>query len=108
VLDVWTSPIAISLFLVSCCRDVYAGSVTDHPTTGPDGNDVYQSPSAPPHVVIGSAGALQEESWMKPQPEWSAVRFANGAGHFYTDTFGYGSLRVSGVSELLCRPAIIA
>lgn len=83
------------------------GSVTDLPAKGPDGNDVYRTTSAPAHVVIGSAGAMQEESWMEPQPEWSAVRYANGAGHFYTDTFGYGSLRVSQYSDVSRGYAIL-
>ena len=68
--------------------------MTDRPTKGPDGNDVYHNTSAPTYVVVGSAGAMQEERWIKPTPDWSAVRFANGAGHFYTDSYGYGSLVV--------------
>ena len=42
---------------------VINGTVTDKPSnvTSPDGNDVYRSPTAPAHIVIGSAGALQEE-----------------------------------------------
>ncbi len=35
------------------------GTVTDRPTKGPDGHDVYASPKAPLYVVIGSAGAMQ-------------------------------------------------
>lgn len=73
---------------------VRSGSVTDRPTKGPDGNDVYHNTSAPTYVVVGSAGAMQEERWIEPTPDWSAVRFANGAGHFYTDSYGYGSLVV--------------
>jgi hypothetical protein len=44
------------------------------------------------HLVVGTAGALQEEHWVKPPPEWSAARFANGDGHIvnYTDSFGFG------------------
>ena len=37
---------------------------------------------------------------MKPQPDWSAKRFANGGGHFYTDTYGYGSLKVFNKSHM--------
>ena len=54
----------------------------------------YHNTSAPNYVVVGSAGAMQAETWTEPTPPWSAVRLANGAGHFYTDTYGYGSLRV--------------
>lgn len=47
----------------------------------------YQLPQAPVHVLIGTGGAVEEETWMKPQPEWSAYR---GSGLF--DSYGYGQV----------------
>ena len=58
-----------------------------------EGNDIYENPQAPAHVVVGTAGALQEEKWVHPSPKWSAVRYANGNGGKYIDTFGYGQLK---------------
>lgn len=41
--------------------------------------DVYHSTGkGPVYVVQGNTGAMQFETWTQPQPEWSAVRFANG------------------------------
>lgn len=45
--------------------------------TLPDSNNIYTDPTAPVQLVIGSAGAMQEELFETPQPEWSAFRAAN-------------------------------
>jgi acid phosphatase type 7 len=75
-----------------------------------DGNDIYYQPSFPVYITQGNSGAGQEERWMNPVPEWSAVRWANGYTgsliggddskldatlpdkypYTYTDTFGFG------------------
>jgi hypothetical protein len=52
--------------------------VTQYPAKNEDGVDVYTNPSSPLYLVIGSAGAFQAEKWTSPQPDWSAVRYANG------------------------------
>ena len=49
------------------------GSVVSFPVDGK-----YIRPSAPAHVVVGSAGAVQAEKFATPSPPWSAARFANG------------------------------
>jgi hypothetical protein len=44
-----------------------------------DGVDVYNSQGkGPVYVVQGNTGAMQFERWQNPQPEYSAIRFANG------------------------------
>jgi hypothetical protein len=41
--------------------------------------DVYRSTGQGPVIVVqGNTGGMQGETWMQPQPEWSAVRMANG------------------------------
>lgn len=90
------------------------GKVTVRPrrdeSTGGD-VDVYHSQGkGPVYVVQGNTGAMQFERWVHPQPQWSAVRFANGYApprnihseegateleglildSNYTDTFGFG------------------
>ena len=74
---------------------VVNGSVVTFPSKKDhEGNDIYENPPAPAHVVVGTAGALQEEKWVQPAPSWSAARYANGDSGKYTDTFGYGQLKV--------------
>lgn len=92
--------------------------VTSYPKHRPNGAgglvDVYHSEGkGPVYVVQGNTGAMQFETWTHPQPDWSAIRFANGYipppnpfrggerddNHVggvilesnYTDTFGFGS-----------------
>ena len=65
-----------------------------------EGNDIYENPSAPAHIVVGTAGAMQAEHWVEPSPNWSATRFANGNGGKYTDTFGYGQLKTFNSTHL--------
>ena len=59
--------------------------------------DVYNSPGAPVHLMVGSAGAFQHEKWINPSPIWSGKRF-NQSEHAddlsgYID--GYGFVRVT-------------
>lgn len=78
------------------------------------GDDMYYSLNkGPVHVVQGNTGAMQFETWIQPQPAYSAVRFGDGfvprnRSHTlqsaaelqgevfdrvnYTDTFGFGSV----------------
>jgi acid phosphatase type 7 len=96
---------------------VSAGEVTVFPKKRPNGDgklvDVYETEGkGPVYVTQGNTGAMQFERWNQPQPDWSAVRFANGfvpphnpfrGGHRdqnqlggailesnYSDTFGFG------------------
>lgn len=80
-----------------------------------DGEEVdvyYSTGKGPVHVVQGNTGAMQFETFLQPQPEWSAFRMANGyvtknrthtrnadadatvegliLESNYTDTFGFG------------------
>lgn len=59
------------------------------------GADVYVSPPAPVHLVVGTAGALQRESWLQPTPQWSAVRKADTL-----DSYGYGLLTAHNATHL--------
>ena len=61
------------------------------------------------HIVVGTAGAFQHEKWVDPIPPWSARRFANGNCSTdnnkntctkYTDTFGYGHLKIENSTYL--------
>jgi len=55
------------------------GVVTAYPVHKLLLGDVYYSTGkGPVHVVQGNTGAMQWESWVQPQPAWSAIRFANG------------------------------
>jgi len=54
-------------------------------------NNVYTSPKAPVHLVVGTAGAFTDHKYIEPQPAWSAVR--NGY-------YGYGKLVVYNSSAL--------
>lgn len=38
----------------------------------------YSTGKGPVHVTQGNSGAMQVEKWHQPQPDWSAVRYANG------------------------------
>jgi len=97
-------------------HDVEDGDVKTFPIPLIDDTDTYLNPTGPIHVVVGSAGAMQFERWVHPQPVWSSTRFANGMdatrgadhehivdiqnqieqdptlldGVTYTDTFGFG------------------
>eukprot|EP01138_Halocafeteria_seosinensis_P012922 gb/GECG01013200.1/.p1 GENE.gb/GECG01013200.1/~~gb/GECG01013200.1/.p1 ORF type:complete len:539 (+),score=38.97 gb/GECG01013200.1/:1-1617(+) len=57
---------------------------------------VYDNPKAPVHVVSGTAGAVQRETWIEPSPSWSAVRFANQLWGSY----GYGWLETTNRTHL--------
>jgi acid phosphatase type 7 len=58
---------------------VEKGQVTTWPERAADGTDLYRSTGkGPVQIVQGNAGGMQAEKWNQPQPEWSAVRFANG------------------------------
>jgi len=59
---------------------VSKGAVTSLPVEGKFGRpDVYYSTGkGPVHVIQGNTGGMQFESWVQPQPAWSAKRFANG------------------------------
>jgi hypothetical protein len=90
---------------------VAGGQVTSYPEHRHLLPDVYYSTGkGPVHIVQGNTGAMQVETWIQPQPVWSALRFANGyiplnrtdisvsGVHVdgpvlpsnYTNTFGYG------------------
>ena len=76
------------------------GTVLDLPDAAVADRVQYTTPRAPVHVVQGTAGALQEETWAAPSPTWSAARFANGRNNVtgrgtlehYESTFGFGRL----------------
>lgn len=60
-----------------------AAEVTVFPTKGHTSEDrlmdVYHSTGkGPVYVTQGNTGAAQGETWVQPQPAWSAVRMANG------------------------------
>lgn len=58
---------------------VQNGIVTAYPTMNQDGIDVYYSTGkGPVHIMQGHAGAMQEEKFQQPQPDWSAFRMADG------------------------------
>ncbi len=54
--------------------------------------NTYVNPGAPIYIVQGSSGAMQEEKWVDPQPEWSAFRIE--------DVYGYGIMHVTGANLL--------
>jgi len=76
------------------------GTVVARPAVGPTGELQYTSPTAPLHLVIGSAGAFQEEAWTDPPPAWSAVHFSNELGRPLLDSYGYGRVDVHNASHL--------
>ena len=88
---------------------VINGTVVTFPTKLSNGKDLYENPKAPLHIVVGTAGAFQHEKWVDPIPPWSARRFANGNCSTdnnkntctkYTDTFGYGHLKIENSTYL--------
>ena len=72
------------------------GTVTTRPTAvptprpghGSNLTHVYHKPSAPLGVMVGSAGGLQEDHWVNPQPVWSAFRVTANLTHPW-DGYGY-------------------
>lgn len=84
------------------------GEVTVYPQRKLLRDIYYSTGKGPVHVVQGNTGAMQWETWVQPQPAWSAIRFANGfiplnrtstsdisvdgpvLPSNYTNTFGYG------------------
>eukprot|EP00038_Savillea_parva_P028381 m.64710 g.64710 ORF g.64710 m.64710 type:complete len:590 (+) comp8242_c0_seq1:66-1835(+) len=72
------------------------GSVVSFPS--PDG--VYQAPTAPLHLMIGSSGAMQEEEWIKPAPVWSAKHFSNTFGQPLINSYGYGRVNVYNATHM--------
>ena len=59
--------------------------------SSPDANNTFTNPGAPIYIVVGTAGANQEEKYLEPQPAWSAVRFQE---------YGYGQMTVTGGASL--------
>lgn len=58
---------------------VVQGKVSVFPEKASDGLDLYKATGkGPVQVVQGNTGGMQAEKWEQPQPEWSAIRFANG------------------------------
>lgn len=59
---------------------VKAGQVTVYPTKHLyDRVDVYRASGfGPVHIMQGHAGGMQFERVVQPQPDWSAIRFADG------------------------------
>lgn len=78
---------------------VIDGKIVQLPSYKIEDEDVYKDPTAPPHIVVGCAGALQHEKFIVPSPQWSAVRFANGENR-YTDTFGYVRIDAFNISAM--------
>ena len=81
--------------------------------------DVYRPEGKGPVLVMqGNAGGMQGKRWVKPQPEWSAFRCAEGAcggnlmgaldggsqsEYQYSDTFGFGMVTFSNATHLQYR-----
>jgi hypothetical protein len=69
------------------------GTVVKYPvnitTSSGEVEPAYVGATAPVHVMMGSAGAVQEEQWVEPQPLWSHYRIANTL-----DSYGYGVFNV--------------
>ena len=78
---------------------VWNNTVTQYPVAGPDGLPLFTSPPSTIHLTIGTAGALINERWVKPEPTWSAFRaqkYGYGNVRIYNSTtlsFGFHSLR---------------
>jgi hypothetical protein len=51
----------------------------------------YTNPTNPVHLVIGTAGAVIDEKFSKPQPAWSAVR----VGTLLDMSYGYTTMETS-------------
>jgi len=60
----------------------------------------YVRPKGPVHLMVGSAGALQNEKWFQPSPAWSAIRFSYGP-HVAVVGGGSGSESESGGSDVV-------
>jgi hypothetical protein len=75
------------------CHPARNGTVLSRPQRRWHGEDVYEAPDAPVHLMVGSAGAFQNERWINPAPAWSGKRFNATAGHAALD--GYGFVRVT-------------
>lgn len=77
------------------------GTVTNFPTNistprGP--SQLYKNPAAPAHICAATGGALQEDSWVEPKPQWSAVR-ASG----WLDSYGYVHLEFANSTHMLAE-----
>jgi acid phosphatase len=82
------------------------GSVVAKPVPGPGGSAgsvVYLRPSAPVHLMIGSAGAMQKEKWEDPLPLWSAFHVDTAPLKHATDSYGFGSVAVWNETHLQFR-----
>jgi hypothetical protein len=66
---------------------VFNGTVTGLPTGA---NNTYVNPTSPLYVVQGTSGATQEQTWVTPQPAWSAVRLEDDLA-----TYGFGRMTFS-------------
>ena len=47
--------------------------------------NIYQNPETPIYVVQGTAGALINEKWIDPKPEWSVKRILK---------YGFGGITI--------------
>eukprot|EP00041_Stephanoeca_diplocostata_P036636 m.1345107 g.1345107 ORF g.1345107 m.1345107 type:complete len:540 (+) comp24904_c0_seq8:227-1846(+) len=65
----------------------------------PDSAGVYHNPSAPVHLLVGAAGAMQEEHWVKPSPAWSAVRIADAFPNLL-ESYGFGTVSIANATHL--------
>ena len=74
------------------------GTVTDRT----DIDNAYIRPRGPVHLLVGSAGAMQNERWLSPTPSWSAKRFAYGpeVSRRMLDSYGFVRVDVSGVKHM--------
>lgn len=83
---------------------VVNGTVTNLPSgsiptpSGGPAADVYTNPSAPIHLTVGSAGAMQADSWVSPIPAWSAARALD-----WFNSYGYGALTAFNATHLNFR-----
>ena len=76
--------------------------LTVPPATLHHADAYYSTGKGPVYVCQGNTGAMQGEKFIQPQPDWSAVRMANGIHgrnksevaiddvYSYRNTFGYG------------------
>ena len=67
------------------------GSVVSRPSPGGNSTTathVYRKPAAPLGLMAGSAGGLQSDSWVNPQPDWSAFRVSATLARPF-DGYGY-------------------
>lgn len=59
---------------------------------------VYRTPGAPLGLMVGSAGGLQEDHWVTPQPPWSAFR-----AYRYTQYTPHSTLLQLSIHGCQCR-----